>query len=131
MRGATSPLNVRSSERGTNAFGERGHLLLELTAVRGEELQDEMLDAAGGQLVDLIDERSGLAREHAPGMGGRRDRLTRLENAHVVASRERGRRGAAARPGTGGGDDARRGCPRRPRSAGAASAQASARRGVR
>src|SRR5439155_23396215 len=89
MRGARSPLNVRSSERGTDALGERGHLLVELAPIGGEELEDQMFDAARGELFELVDHRCRLAGDHAAGVGGGGRTLARLKDADVVAQGER------------------------------------------
>jgi len=47
------------AEPGPHALREGGHLLLELPAVGGEKLADEVLDADGRQLADLLDEIGG------------------------------------------------------------------------
>src|SRR2546427_6191207 len=85
-----------SPERGPHALGEDSHLRVELAAVGGEELEDQVLDAARGQLADLLDQGGRLAREHAPAMRGRWRALARLQHAQVVAQRERRGRCAAA-----------------------------------
>src|SRR3989454_8716880 len=85
-----------SPERGPHALGEDGHLRVELAAVGGEELEDQVLDAARGQLAYLLDQGGRLAREHAPAMRGRWRALARPQHTQVVAQRERrGRRAAA------------------------------------
>jgi hypothetical protein len=94
---AMGSLLPRSAEPRAHALGEDGHLLGQLTAVGGKELEDQVLDAAPGQLGDLVDQGGGLAREHAPGVGGRRRTLTGPEDPDVVAERECRNRRAAAR----------------------------------
>src|SRR5207245_2152398 len=73
------------------SLGGGGHL-----PVGGEELEDQVLDAARGQLADLLDQGGRLAREHAPAMRGRWRALAGPQHAQVVAQRERrGHRAAA------------------------------------
>src|SRR2546426_5607631 len=85
-----------SPERGPHALGEDGHLRVELAAVGSEELEDQVLDAARGQLTDLLDQGGRLAREHAPAMRGHWRALAGPQHAQVVAQRERrGRRASA------------------------------------
>ena len=45
-----------------DALGEERHLRVELAAVGGEELEDEVLDAAVGELRDLVDQRPPARR---------------------------------------------------------------------
>jgi hypothetical protein len=54
-----------------------------------------VLDAAGGQLPDVLDQRGRLACDHALAMGGLRRALAGPEHADVVAERERRKRRAA------------------------------------
>src|SRR3989442_5531354 len=85
-----------SPERGPHALGEDGHLRVELAAVGSEELEDQVLDAARGQLTDLLDQGGRLAREHAPAMRGHWRALAGPQHTQVVAQRERrGRRASA------------------------------------
>jgi hypothetical protein len=86
----------RSREAGPHALGEDRHLRVELTPVGGEELHDEVLDPAVGQLGDAIDQSRRLADEGVPGAGGRPRGLAGTEHADVVARRERRRRCASA-----------------------------------
>src|SRR5499426_2256375 len=69
MGGADAEATAGLGEPRAHAFGEGRHLPVELAAVEGEELQHEMLDAAGAQLGDLLDEAGWLAGEHAATVG--------------------------------------------------------------
>ena len=96
-RGCLAPRRPPSAHARPDVLGEGGHLRLEVAAVGGQELEDEVLDPALGQLGDLVHDRRCLARDDASGVGRWGRRLARPQDADVVAERQRGRRRAATR----------------------------------
>ena len=86
----------RSGELGAHALGEERDLLVEVGAVRGQELEHQMLDAGVTQLADAVYQHSGLARRHASAVDRGRDRPARPRRAGRVAQSHRGRHRAAA-----------------------------------
>ena len=81
------------------ASGAPGHLLHELVAIGGEEIENQVPNAAVRQLDDLIDQGSSLAGEHPPAVGRSRHTLARPKDAHVITKRDG--RGLGAAPDLG------------------------------
>src|SRR5688572_23881172 len=85
------------AELSSHALGEKSELRVELGAVGGEELADQVLDAAFAQLGELVHQCRRLARQHPTRMCRLRRRLSLGENPHIVAERDGRRYRAAAR----------------------------------